>query len=81
MPHLKRVVLLDPSDRTASAVLGGVIGELEPAAVCRAYREIVKRQPRNRTFVSVYIQFHSPLHASCFSRRLALLGPLYFPNS
>jgi len=44
--HLQKVVLANPSDRTTHAVLGGVIGELEPAATIRAYQHIVKLQPK-----------------------------------
>jgi len=39
---LMRVVLADPSDATAHAALGNVCGDVEPAAVARAYASIVE---------------------------------------
>jgi len=47
VPHFQHVVLIDPTDRTASHVLGGVLGDMEPVAVADAYREVVKQQPNN----------------------------------
>jgi len=47
VPHFRHVVLVDPTDRTASHVLGGVLGDMEPAAVANAYREVVRQQPDN----------------------------------
>ena len=51
IPHLKQVILVSPSDATAHSVLGSVIGDLEPAAVIRAYSEIVSAQPENHRAV------------------------------
>lgn len=39
---LKLVVLADPNDATAHAALGSVCGDVEPAAVARAYASIVE---------------------------------------
>jgi hypothetical protein len=54
-----KVILNDPSDRTAHSVLGGVIGELETAAVVRAYKEIVAMQPRFILFLTYIYVFLS----------------------
>jgi len=43
--HGKQVVLAEPSDATAHAVLGGVCGDLEPRAVADAYREVLAAHP------------------------------------